>query len=491
MPKLGLTMKRGKVVEWYRRDGEDVQKGEPLVVVMSKKITYEIEAPASGTVRVLAQPTETLEVTEPIGFILQPGEPMPQVEAVPSRAAASGEVAGTAASGAGLDLQSGAAAGEVRSSPAARRLAQELDVDIADVARTTRAKTINESDVQAFYEAWQTDRARADEGREVRSSPAARRLARELDVDIAQVARALDTGGPITESDVRRVYDRRMAIAATPLARRMAEDEGLDLSQIGGTGPGGKVTEKDVLEALETPASLTTIPFTGVRQEIAEGMMESLHTTAQLTLTARADVTQLVSLRRELGERWNERITYTDLIIKAVALALLEHPLLNSTLAGDEIVLLQDINVGVAVALEEGLIVPVIQAADEKSVLAIHRELQGLAEHARVGTLSVDDVTGATFTVTNLGSYGVSSFTPILNPPEVAILGVGEIAREPGVIGDQVVPRSRMTLSLTIDHRVVDGAPGGAFLQTLVKLLEQPALIFAADQASGGVGSGS
>jgi pyruvate dehydrogenase E2 component (dihydrolipoamide acetyltransferase) len=318
----------------------------------------------------------------------------------------------------------------------------------------------------------------------VRSSPAARRLARELGVEIARVT-GTGSGGRITEKDVQAFHDSRAPVAATPLARRMAEEEGLDLTEIQGTGPGGRITEDDVLSVLEGGAGPPVarpgvVPFAGMRQAIAEGMLESLHSMAQLTLTTQADVTGLVELRDLLRQRWEARVSYTDLIVKAAAVALREHPILNSMLVGEEIVLHDEVNVGVAVALDEGLIVPVVRHADRKTVLEIHAEILDLARQAREGTLSVDQVTGGTFTVTNLGMYGVDAFTPIINPPQVAILGVGRITEGLALQGGQVVSRSKMALSLTIDHRVVDGAPGAAFLQTLVQLLEHPALIFAA-----------
>jgi len=315
----------------------------------------------------------------------------------------------------------------------------------------------------------------------VRASPAARRLARELGIDLARVSGS-GPEGRITEADVRAYYEQQQRVQATPLARRIAEEEGLDLSQIPGTGPGGRITEEDVLRALEgrrAPAAPPrVVPFTGMRQAIAERMMESLHSMAQLTLTTRADVTELVGLREILSQRWNVRLSYTDFITKATALALKEHPILNSALVGEEIVLHEDVHIGVAVALEEGLIVPVIRHADRKSILEIHQTVQDLAERARKGELSVDEVTGSTFTVTNLGMYGIDAFTPIINPPEVAILGVGRILEELSLVNGQVAARSRIVLSLTIDHRIVDGAPGAAFLQTVVRYLEHPALMF-------------
>jgi pyruvate dehydrogenase E2 component (dihydrolipoamide acetyltransferase) len=426
MPKLGMAMTEGTVVKWLKQDGDEVTRGEPIVVVMSKKITYTVEAPVSGILRIVAGPKETRAVGQVIGFILSPGEPMPVVEMAPPPAP---EVA----------------------APEVREAAPPPPPPPPEAPR------------------------------EVRASPAARRLARELGVDLMRVPGS-GPEGRITEADVRAYYEQQQRVQATPLARRIAEEEGLDLSQIQGTGPGGRITEEDVLRALEgrrVPAAPPrVVPFTGMRQAIAERMMESLHSMAQLTLTTRADVTELVGLREILSQRWNVRLSYTDFIVRAAALALKEHPILNSALVGEEIILHEDVHIGVAVALEEGLIVPVIRHADRKSILGIHQTMQDLAERARKGELSVDEVTGGTFTITNLGMYGIDAFTPIINPPEVAILGVGRIFEELSLVNGQVAARSRMVLSLTIDHRIVDGAPGAAFLQTVVRYLEHPALMF-------------
>jgi pyruvate dehydrogenase E2 component (dihydrolipoamide acetyltransferase) len=429
MPKLGLTMTEGKVVKWLRQDGEQVVQGQPVVVVMSKKITYEVEAPASGIVRVVAQAKEGRKVTDVLGYILEPGEPMPKVEETVTPPAATPHVAVP-----------------IRKTPAPAP-------------------------------------AVVDAPREVRSSPAARRLAKELGVDITRV-QGSGRKGRISEKDVQAFHDDRARIDATPLARRMAEEEGLNLSSVPGSGPGGRITEDDILRALDGQTEVgvaipKVIPFTGMRHAIAEGMMDSLHSMAQLTLTSHADVTALVELRDVLRRRWEAPISYTDLIVKAVAAALRDHPLLNSTLSGENILLHDEINIGVAVALDQGLIVPIVRQADKKSVSDINHMLRDLAERARSDQLTVDEVTGGTFTVTNLGMYRVDAFTPIVKPPEVAILGVGQISDHLTHIDGQFLARLQMALSLTIDHRVVDGAPGAAFLQTLVEFLEHPALIFA------------
>ncbi len=439
MPKLGMAMSEGQIVKWLKADGAEVKKGEPVVVVMSKKITYEVEAPADGVVRHVAQPKETRPIGAVIGFVTAPGEEIPAAE-----------------------LEAAAAPAEA---PAAPPAAEEEAVE-----KPARAEA----------------EKREEEEREfVPSSPAARRLAQELGVDISRVP---FTGKRVNESDVQAYYDRQARVVASPLARRIAEEEGLDLTQIEGTGPGGRIVEDDVLRALEeeraappTPPLGGTIPFVGMRQAIAEQMTRSLQTMAQLTIIARADVTELKSTRQALAARWDRQVSYTDLLVKAVAVALLDHPLLGARLdaEAEEIVLPSEINVGVAVALEDGLIVPVVRGADQLTVPQIGDKIKDLAQRARENALTVDEVTGAVFTVTNLGMYGVDAFTPIINPPEVAILGVGGIYEELALVNGQAVPRSKMTLSLTLDHRVVDGAPGAAFLQTLVQLLEHPALIFA------------
>ena len=266
-------------------------------------------------------------------------------------------------------------------------------------------------------------------------------------------------------------------VQITPVARRLAKDHGIDLSQVQGTGPHGRITEEDVRRAIELGAISTAqlIPVTGIRSVISQRMHESLQAMAQVTLTTEADVTNLEYLREELKQQFD--LTYTDLIIKAVAQVLKDHPRLNAWLEGENIRLLRSIHVGVAVALEEGLIVPVVHDADRKSLREIAQESQRLAQHAREGKLTRDEVTNSTFTVTNLGMYGVDAFTPIINTPEVAILGIGRIFDKPARGMQDVVWRRMLTLSLTFDHRAVDGAPAAAFLQAVCKQLEVPAAL--------------
>jgi pyruvate dehydrogenase E2 component (dihydrolipoamide acetyltransferase) len=283
-------------------------------------------------------------------------------------------------------------------------------------------------------------------------------------------------------------------VRASPLARRLAEEAGIDLSQVEGTGPGGRTLQEDVERAIaarrEAPAAAAppagrTIPFKGVRRTIAQRMHESLQTMAQLTITMEVDVTEAGRMCQELSERWQSEpgggvsVTYTHAIVKAAALALAEHPRLNSTLEGDVIRLLDDVNVGVAVALDEGLIVPVVRQADRKPLRQIAVEARELSDKARQGTLTVDEVTGGSFTITTLGMYDVDVFTPVVNPPQCAILGVGRVKEVPAFEGDQVVRRSVLNLSLSFDHRVVDGAPAADFLRRVKHYLEHPDLLLA------------
>jgi len=286
-------------------------------------------------------------------------------------------------------------------------------------------------------------------------------------------------------------------VPASPLARRLAEEAGIDLSQVEGTGPGGRILQEDVERAIAArreapavpaaaaPAAGRTIPFKGVRRTIGQRMHESLQTMAQLTITMEVDVTEAGRMCQELSERWQAEpaggvsVTYTHAIVKAAALALAEHPRLNSTLEGDVIRLLDEVNVGVAVGLDEGLIVPVVREADRKPLRQIAVEARELSEKARQGTLTVDEVTGGTFTVTTLGMYDVDVFTPIVNPPQCAILGVGRVKEVPAFEGEQVVRRSVLNLSLSFDHRVVDGAPAAEFLRRVKHYLEHPNLLTA------------
>lgn len=274
-------------------------------------------------------------------------------------------------------------------------------------------------------------------------------------------------------------------VSISPRAKRLAEERGIDITQLTGTGPGGRIIEEDVLRAIEimerakalAPAIKEVIPMTGMRKTIAERLSQSYTTAVHVTITTEVDMTETIAFREsylpEVEKAANVRLSYTHILIKAVAEALKRHPIMNSMIEGDQIKIFDDVNMGVAVALEEGLIVPVIRRADEKSLIEIASETEKLVEKARKGELTPDDVTGGTFTITNLGMLGVDTFTPIINPPESAILGIGRIVRKP-VIGEggETVIRPMMSLSLSFDHRVIDGAVAAKFLQTLTSILQ-------------------
>ncbi|MEJ5378113.1 MAG: dihydrolipoamide acetyltransferase family protein [bacterium] len=290
-------------------------------------------------------------------------------------------------------------------------------------------------------------------------------------------------------------------IKASPLARKLAREHGVDLKLLRGSGPGGRIVRADVLRFLEArpsevtgkeptpalpegPKGVRAVPISGMRRQIMEHMHRSLQETAQMTLTREVDATQLVSLRQSLSQRYQAegiRISYNALLVKMAARTLRAHPWVNAVLEAEQLIHLEDINIGVAMELEEGLIVPVVRNAHGLTILEIEKTLQGLFERARTKRLLPDEIRGGTFTITNLGHLGIDAFTPILNRPESAILGVGRIIEAPVAVRDEGGPRvefrNRMMLSLTVDHRILDGAPAARFLGSLAQLIENPILL--------------
>ena len=424
MPKWGLTMKEGKVTRWYKSEGDPVHKGEDLFEVETEKITNRAESPGSGTLFQIVVPVGT---TVPVGTILaviaEPGEQPERVEGIQ---------VGEVMEGAGASAEGRAAAEE----PGEKKF--------------------------------------------VPASPAARRLAKELGIDLGLV-QGTGPDGRITETDVRRYHEEGPAAPKiTPLAEEMAKQEGLDISTITGTGEGGKITREDVEHALERR---TSISLTGMRKTIADNMYASLQSTAQVTVFTEVDVTEMVRLRDLVQEEHKKddtvKVSFNDIIILATSRALKRFPMMNSALIGDEILLHDAVNIGIAVSLREGLIVPVLHDADKKGLLQIADESRELAQKAREGTLAVDDVTGGTFTISNVSMLEVDGFTPILRSPETGILGVGRVKEKPVVYDGEIAIRSMMFLSLTFDHRVLDGTPAMAFLETVARYLQHPALMMA------------
>jgi pyruvate dehydrogenase E2 component (dihydrolipoamide acetyltransferase) len=261
----------------------------------------------------------------------------------------------------------------------------------------------------------------------------------------------------------------------SPVARKLAAELGVNLDRVIGSGPGGRITREDVERAAKSPpppnpapASLQTIPMRGMRKTIAERMHQSLRDTAQLTITSEADVTPATELRERLKREFD--FTYTDLLIQAAARALLKHPRMNARLEGNAILSSNEANIGVAVSLDDGLIVPVIRDVTSKSLREIAALTKEAGEKARASKLKLEDISGGTFTITNLGTYGIDAFTPILNSGETGILGVGRIVEKPAIYRGEITRRAMITLSLTFDHRVIDGAPAALFLQSVIDL---------------------
>jgi len=414
MPQLSLTMTEGTIGRWLKREGETVSKGEPLYEVETDKVINEVDAPASGVLRRIVVPEGG---SAPIqGLIAIIAEPD---ERIPADLGADGEKK--------ADGQASAGAAEA--------------VKVA------------------------TAPSEAPAGR-LFVSPRARKLAEERGVDLLLV-KGSGPGGRIMEKDVERAIAERAQGPAVVAAPSLAP---------------APLAPPPAPEPIPVVGEYQAVKMTGMRRTIAERMSRSQQATAHVTLTAEVDMGEAAKLREQANAEWAKaqrgKLTFTDVIVKAAAKALRDHPRINSTFADGEIREQRAINVGVAVALEEGLIVPVIRQADQRSLLEISQALRDLSERARKGALAAEEVSGGTFTVSNMGMVGVEVFTPIINWPECAILGVGRIAERAAVRDGQVAVRPTMWLSLTFDHRIVDGAPAAAFLARVKELLESPYLLF-------------
>ncbi len=429
--KVGMTMHEGTVEEWYVGDGERVEAGAMLYRLETEKVNLDVDAEASGVVRHLAAEGDTLEPGDVVGFIYADGETIP----------------------------------DVLPRPKPKR-------DIAVVGE------------EAEPAAAPAEPPAAAPGKRVAASPAARRLARERGVSLDGVA-GTGPGGRIVEGDVPAAPlapEPPKRIAASPAARKLAAELNVDLANVHGSGPRGRITREDVQAAAEAPTPAqpsagTATRMSAMRRTIAERMHSSLRDTAQLTMDMEVDVTDLVKLRGNLIDEWADegvRVTYTDLVLVAAARALIRHPKMNACLGGDAITSYDYAHVGMAVALDEGLIVPVIRDAHEKPLREVARESADLAARARACSLGLGDLSDGTFTVTSLGMYGVDTFTPILNPPQAGILGVGRIYDGVKWHDGSPVRTPMLRLSLTWDHRVLDGAPAAEFLAAVREYLEQP-----------------
>ncbi|MCK4633846.1 2-oxo acid dehydrogenase subunit E2 [Candidatus Bathyarchaeota archaeon] len=371
MPRLSLTMKTGTVIQWFKKEGETVEKGESIVEVLSEKVTYEVEAPESGVLRKI---------------IVEEGMEIP------------------------------------------------VDAMLALIAKP-------DEDLNAI---------------EIEIKPSLTELSKETI--------AVDTQPSKPSSAKKR-------IPASPAAKKIAKEHNVDLGCVAGTGPEGRILERNVEQYLEervkTPRIREEIPLTGIRKVTAERVATSFHTAPHSFVIMEVDMTEATKIRDEAN------ISYTAILVYSTAKALREFPVANSTLVDGKIRIYEDINVGVAVSTEKGLIVPVIWNADEKSLSRISSELKELVEKAREGNLSKEQLTGGTFTLTNLGMYNVDMFLPIINPPEAAILAAGRIVAKPVAAGGETRIKPTMTLTLGYDHRIIDGAPAAQFLKKAKESIEQ------------------
>lgn len=412
MPKLGFDMSEGTLVRWVKQVGEDINKGDVLAEIETDKATVEVESSASGIVlqHIVSQGT-VVPVNAPIAVVGQAGEPVQ--EAAPAKA------------------------GPARNAESAAGPARDAQAPAAAIRETTSSM-----------------------------------------------------GLPATlEGTPERPADG--AIKASPLARKMARDNSIDLGQIHGSGPGGRIVRKDLEAALSAgarpatrPAPVTVpvqagdeaVPFSRLRQAIGRRMTESTTSVPHFFVTHEFKMDALMELRKQINQYLpeNDQLSVNDFIVKAAALALREFPNLNSSFGGDKAVRHGSVNVGVAVAVEGGLLTVVTRNTDQQSLSAISREIKRMAAGAREGRVRPDDIEGSTFSISNLGMYDVESFSAIINPPEAGILAVGSARQVPVVENGEVKPGWRMKATLSVDHRVSDGAEGARFMQALAKYLEVP-----------------
>ena len=451
LPALGQTMEEGTITQWFKTEGDAVQKGEVLYEVMTDKVNIDVEAPEAGILRkILALADTIVPINGPVGIL------------------------GTADE----DI-SGLLGGDKL--PVGAGLAPALSLASAlSLAPAVLSSPLPASDAHVF------------------ASPRARRYADEYSVDIALLTgRGTGVDGRIVEADVLAFYEEQQAAKkaaprVSPLAQRVASEYGVDADSVSGTGHGGKVMSCDIPRPA-SPAPLakeakeeisTVMTLRGMRKMVADAVAKSAATAPHVTLTLAVDMSEATRFRQQIlptiEKSHSVRISFTDIIAKATARTLLDHPALNSTLSGYDITQYKAVHLGIAVSLgTEGLIVPVVKNADALSLGAFSVALKALVVKAKGNSLASEEVTGGTFSITNLGTFGITQFNPIINPPQAAILGVCAIADTIVAVNGQPVVRPMMNLCLSFDHRVTDGAPAAAFLAQLKETLEQPYLMFA------------
>ena len=426
MPALELAQETGKVLRWIKNPGDSVRKGEPIVEIETDKVTVEVEAPAAGVLReVSAQPGDVVPVGRTIALIFAAGEAGPT--AVPPAVM---PAASAAATGAVPAPPVGDSPGVVKASPLARKIAEQHGVDIAAVQ--TPSGRVEKADVLAYVERQKMSAGNGAAG-------------------VARIA------------------------AASPKARRLAAERGVDLRGVRGSGPGGAVLAADV-PAAGAPAAprVAAAGVSNVWRIMAERMTTSWTTAPHFYLVREVNVSRLVTWRERASKQTGVRLTYTDLLVKLVAAALGQHPRVNGSWKDGSIVSPAEINMGLAVAIDDGLVVPVLHRADTLSLAEIAGRREDLVSRAQSGKLRPADIQGGTFTISNLGMFGVDAFNAIVNPPQAAILAVGRITDRVVALNGQAVVQPTMVLTLSCDHRALDGARGAQFIGALAELVEEP-----------------
>ena len=463
MPKLGFNMNEGKLVQWYKSEGEEITKGEPLFSVETDKTNMDIEATSDGVVKkLLIEEGDQIPVTLPIAVIGSADEDV--------SAAVEDAKAQLAAGGADVsDVDEAAAAAEQAEAPAE--------------AKTPAAAPKTADGV-------------------IKITPRARRVAAENDLAIEDLA-IEGTGwqGGICEKDILE-YLASNKVKATPVAAAMAKAEGIDLADVRGTGVNGKVMKEDVEKVIaaakkavaaaedQAPAGAGEItpdgkeigekvPYAGVRKVIGDRLAESKFTAPHLYFTQKVNMEDVLALRKKVNEVQDKKTSVTDFIAKAVIMTLKKYPEMNSSLVGETIERYKSINLGIAVASPTGLIVPNIKNSQDMSVVEISKASTPLFDKARAGKLAVDEYAGGTFTISNLGMFGIENFTAIINPPEVGILSISSTKDEPFVVTKEdgtkeIQIKPMMNIQLTVDHRIIDGLLAAQFVTNVKNLLENP-----------------
>jgi pyruvate dehydrogenase E2 component (dihydrolipoamide acetyltransferase) len=439
MPKLSSTMEVGTILQWFKEEGDSVEIGEPIFEIMTDKINIEVESYDEGILlKRYFEVDDEVPVNQIIGYIGEEGENAP-------------------------DESPGIQSDE-------------------DDAEATASAPASEAKVEEFAAVAVTTETKAASNEKVRATPAAKRVARENQVVLSLVT---GTGpeGRIQEQDVVDFINN--APKATPLARKLASSEQVDLANVTGSGVNGKILKTDIAGALTPAATAVTEAkpaqrkkLAGMRKVIADRMITSITTAPHVTLTSDFDMTKVKEIRAQLlptiEKQTGYRLSFTEIIIKATSLALSRFPSVNASLIGDEIVYNEQVNVGLAVAVPDGLMVPVLRDTNLKGLATITAEAKEIGKKARDMKLSPAEMQGSTFTISNLGMYAIDGFTPIINQPETAILGIGRIQDKPVVLNGAIEVRPMMVASLSFDHRAIDGAPAAEFLTELKRILENP-----------------